>query len=196
MLTVVARALKTPDRHTGCGNKEQPVRRSPMRNAALRRARFVVPRRRPRRPRHRPRQQSCHVLCSIPRRSLPTRCRRDAPTRRHMHRANAWRRLVPGQPDCVGLPRCRASLDFFESLTGSPQALSAAITALRAIRRHAVGVTRQNVAAGHFLLPGMSAVAFGSAEAETVLPSSLCELRRDKSHWFSGYHPHARKRKR
>ena len=38
---------------------------------------------------------------------------------RHMHRANAWRRLVPGHPDCVGVPRCRASLDFFESLTGS-----------------------------------------------------------------------------
>jgi len=35
------------------------------------------------------------------------------------------------------LPRCRASLDFFESLTGSPQALSAAadtIMARRAIR--------------------------------------------------------------
>jgi len=44
MTTVVARALKTPDRHTGCGKKEQPVRRSPMRNAArTRRARFVVP---------------------------------------------------------------------------------------------------------------------------------------------------------
>ena len=94
----------------------------------------------------------------VPRRSLPTRCRRDAPTRRHMHRANAWRRLVPGQPDCVGLPRCRASLDFFESLTGSPQALSAAITALRAIRRHAVGVTRQNVAAGHFQRRRLAAI--------------------------------------
>jgi len=35
-------------------------------------------------------------LC--PPRSLPTRCRRDAPTRRHMHRANAWRRLVPSHP--------------------------------------------------------------------------------------------------
>jgi len=43
MTTVVARAMKTPARHTGCGKKEQPVRRSPMRNAALRRARFVVP---------------------------------------------------------------------------------------------------------------------------------------------------------
>ena len=104
----------------------------------------------------------------VPRRSLPTRCRRDAPTRRHMHRANAWRRLVPGQPDCVGLPRCRASLDFFESLTGSPQALSAAITALLdaakrredgwAIRRHAVGVTRHNVAAGHFQRRRLAAI--------------------------------------
>jgi hypothetical protein len=36
-------------------------------------------------------------LC--PPRSLPTRCRRDAPTRRHMHRANACRRLVPSHPD-------------------------------------------------------------------------------------------------
>ena len=145
MTTVVARAMKTPARHTGCGKKEQPVRRSPMRNAALRRARFVVPRRRPRRPRHRPRQQSCHVLCSMPRRSLPTRCRRDAPTRRHMHR--------PGRPGQAGAgsPRLRRastvssirlrlrrrrdkSLDFFESLTSSPQALStAAVTALRAV---------------------------------------------------------------
>jgi len=41
-----------------------------MRNAArTRRARFVVPCRRPRRPRHRPRQQSCHGLCFKPRRS-------------------------------------------------------------------------------------------------------------------------------
>jgi hypothetical protein len=41
-----------------------------MRNAArTRRARFVVPCRRPRRPRHRPRQQSCHGLCFMPRRS-------------------------------------------------------------------------------------------------------------------------------
>ena len=44
MTMVVARAMKTPARHTGCGKKEQPVRRSPMRNAArTRRAHFVVP---------------------------------------------------------------------------------------------------------------------------------------------------------
>jgi len=61
------------------------------------------------------------------------------------------------------LPRCRASLDFFESLTGSPQALSAAITALRAIRRHAVGVTRHNVAKGHFLLPCTGSLALNPA---------------------------------
>ena len=121
MTTVVARAMKTPARHTGCGKEEQPVRRSPMRNAALRRARFVVPRRRPRRPRHRPRQRSCHVLCSIP--------GALAPSMRHLHRAKRWRRLVAGSPRQVGVPRCRASLDFFESFTGSPQALSAAPTA-------------------------------------------------------------------
>ena len=127
MLTVVARALKTPDRHTGCGNKEQPVRRSPMRNAALRRARFVVPRRRPRRPRHRPRQQSCHVLCSTPRRSLPTRCRRDAPTRRHMHRANpdrvrigsaGWCLVTPTASGFHGVDPARG-INLFKSLAGS-----------------------------------------------------------------------------
>jgi len=132
MTTVVARAMKTPARHTGCGKEEQPVRRSPMRNAALRRARFVVPRRRPRRPRHRPRQRSCHVLCSMPRRSRAFNAA-HAP-RQRLAQAGA------GSPRQVGVPRCRASLDFFDALTRSPQPLSAAdtIMARRAIRPHAV----------------------------------------------------------
>ena len=52
----------------------------------LQRFALVVPCRRPRRPRHRPRQQSCHVLCSIP--------GALAPSMRHTHRVNACRRLV------------------------------------------------------------------------------------------------------
>ena len=54
---------------------------SPLQRFAL-----VVPCRRPRRPRHRPRQQSCHVLCSKP--------GALAPSMRHTHRVNACRRLV------------------------------------------------------------------------------------------------------
>jgi hypothetical protein len=69
-----------------------------------------------------------------------------APSMRHLHRAKRWRRLVAGSA-ATRLPWCRAWRDFFESLTGSPQALSAAaVTALldaakrrvdgRAVRRH------------------------------------------------------------
>ena len=69
-----------------------------------------------------------------------------APSMRHLHRAKRWRRLVAGSA-AKRLPWCRAWRDFFESLTGSPQALSAAaVTALldaakrrvdgRAVRRH------------------------------------------------------------
>ena len=151
MLTVVARALKTPHCHACCEEKSSSHASAPCgvaiatstlrscctprcsRNLLEAKFRANAP-------------NGVAVATSVylcPRRSLPTSCRRDAPTRRHMHRTNAWRRLVPGQPDCVGVPRCRASLDLFESSRGSPQALSAAI-----IRCHAVGVTRQN--AGHF----------------------------------------------
>jgi hypothetical protein len=42
-----------------------------------------------------------------------------SPFLRHTHRANAWRRLMPGHPDRGGVPRCRALLNFFESSTGS-----------------------------------------------------------------------------
>lgn len=68
-----------------------------------------------------------------------------APSMRHLHRAKRWRRLVAGSA-AKRLPWCRAWRDFFESVTGSPQALSAAVTALldaamrrvdgRAVRRH------------------------------------------------------------
>ena len=43
MQTVIPRFLQTPACHDGCEEKEQPSRQAPMRNAALRRARFVVP---------------------------------------------------------------------------------------------------------------------------------------------------------
>ena len=66
---VVARALKTPARHTGCGKKEQPVRRSPMRNAArTRRARLPVPVRLPAGPRKTapaPRQRLTQAGCRV-----------------------------------------------------------------------------------------------------------------------------------
>ncbi len=52
-----------------------------------------------------------------------------APSMRHLHRAKRWRRLVAGSA-AKRLPWCRAWRDFFEFLTGSPQALSAAVTAL------------------------------------------------------------------
>ena len=143
MRTVVARAMKTPARHTGCGKKEQPVRRSPMRNAALRRARFVVPL--PPSPaaptQTTPAELSCPVL------NAPALSRLQCGTCTAPTLGAGWCRVAAKR-----LPWCRASLDFFESLTGSPQALPAADTTMapRAIRPHAVGVTRQNVAAGHF----------------------------------------------
>jgi hypothetical protein len=106
------------------------------------------------------------------------------PTRRHMHRANAWRRLVPGQPDCVGLPRCRASLDFFESLTSSPQALSAAITALLdAATCHAIARSASAEAprtrSGH---PASRRRRDSSKRGRRPLPTPPT----------GGYHPHAR----
>ena len=89
MTTVVARALKTPDRHTGCGETGQPVRRSPMRcgfaTSTLRHAEAwqapVVP------------------------------CRRNGGPMRHTHRVNACRRLASsrhspsGDGGCAGSPR-------------------------------------------------------------------------------------------
>ena len=92
MRTVVPRFTKTPAFHDGCEEEEQPSRQAPMRNAAMRRARFVVPCRRPRRPRHRPRQQSCHVLCSIPRRSR-------AFNAAHAPRQRLPQACAPGHPD-------------------------------------------------------------------------------------------------
>ena len=129
MTTVGARAMKTPARHTGCGKEEQPVRRSPMRNAALRRARFVVPL--PPSPaaptQATPAKLSCPVLNApaIPADTLSAgRPHKTAHApRQRLAQAGA------GSPRQVGVPRCRASLDFFESFTGSPQALSAAPTA-------------------------------------------------------------------
>ena len=102
------------------------------------------------------------------------------PARRHMHRANAWRRLVAGSPRQVGVPRCRASLDFFESLTGSPQALSAARTARPASPRQAGPSNR--VAAGHL----------NAQHLRLWLPSPLRSAvtrRRDTSHWRTEISP-------
>ena len=48
---------------------------------------------------------SCHGLCSCP--------SAHAPPMRHLHRANAWRRLVAGSA-VKRLPWCRASRDFFD----------------------------------------------------------------------------------
>jgi len=81
--------------------------------------------------------QARHVSCTIP--------GALAPSMRHLHRAKRWRRLGAGSA-AKRLPWCRAKRDFFESSAGSPQALSApALTARRAVQRHAEGVTRQIV---------------------------------------------------
>jgi hypothetical protein len=79
MTTVVARAMKTPARHTGCGKKEQPVCRSPMRNAArTRRARLLVPcpaAAGPRKTAHAPRQRLAQAGAGSPRQVGVPRCR-------------------------------------------------------------------------------------------------------------------------
>jgi len=81
--------------------------------------------------------QARHVSCKCP--------GALAPSMRHLHRAKRWRRLGAGSA-AKRLPWCRAKRDFFESSAGSPQALSApALTARRAVQRHAEGVTRQIV---------------------------------------------------
>jgi len=140
MLTVVARAMKTPARHTGCGKEEQPVRRSPMRNAALRRARFVVPCRRPRRPRHRPRQRSCHVLCSMPRRS---RAFHAAPAPRQAL-AQAGCRVTPMQDRGSTVSRFARLLRVFDRLPTGSFGSSCHGPQGWAVRRHAVSVTRRS----------------------------------------------------
>lgn len=65
-----------------------------------------------------------------------------APSMRQLHRAKRWRRLVAGSPRQVGVPRCRALRDFFESLTGSPHALSAAAGTARPASRHSAASSR------------------------------------------------------
>jgi hypothetical protein len=87
MTTVVARAMKTPARHTGCGKEEQPVRRSPMLAAcSFRCAPAAVP----------GGPDTGHASETV---MSCAQCPGAlAPSMRHMHRANAWRRLVPGPP--------------------------------------------------------------------------------------------------
>ena len=99
MSTVLPRFLQTP----ACSRnlRSQVPRQAPMRNAAMRRARFPVPCPAPAGPRQSCRQRSCHQLCSEPCAPCPQclrhrRCRRVAPSVRHLHRVNACRRLGAG----------------------------------------------------------------------------------------------------
>ena len=96
MTTVVARAMKTPDRHTCCGKKEQQVRRSPLRcgfaTSTLRSCCALTPS--PASP-HEPRRTSSARLMQIPMRS------------RAFHAAHAPRQRLtqacaPGHPDKSG----------------------------------------------------------------------------------------------
>ena len=79
MPTVRPRFLQTP----ACSRnlRSQVPRQAPVRNAAMRRARFLVPRPAPAGPRQSCRQRSCHQLCSEP-------CAL-AHSMRHTHRVNA-----------------------------------------------------------------------------------------------------------
>ena len=138
MTTVVARAMKTPACHTGCGEKEQPVRRSPMRNAALRRARFVVPL--PPSPaaptQATPAKLSCPVL------NAPALSRLQCGTCTAPTLGAGWCRVTPTSRGSTVSSVARLLRVFDRLPTGSFQQQQ--ITARRRRRRvDAVGVTRR-----------------------------------------------------
>ena len=132
MLTVVARAFKTPACHDGCEEEEQPSRQAPMRNAALRRARFVVPL--PPSPaaptQATPAKLSCPVL--NPRRS---RAFHAAPAPRQAL-AQAGCRVTPMQDRGSTVSRFARLLRVFDRLpTGSFGSSSHGPTGFAALRR-------------------------------------------------------------
>ena len=103
MTTVVARAMKTPDRHTCCGKKEQQVRRSPLRcgfaTSTLRSCCALTPS-----------PASPHE----PRRTSSARLMQNAPVLTHLPCGTRTAStldagLCAGSPRQVGVPRCRAS---------------------------------------------------------------------------------------
>jgi len=180
MTTVVARAMKTPARHTGCGKEEQPVPHAERRVAAcsFRCAPAAVP----------GGPDTGHASEAV---MSCAQCPGAlAPSMRHMHRANAWRRLVPGPPETRRRRRARGSV--VSSVARPLRCLDQFPTASFS-SRHNHGPQghpssrrrRDSSKRGRRPLPPGSEL-LASPEAETVLPSSLCELRRDTSHWFSG----------